>query len=80
MSEEISLRGLVLSKFRSINEFAREIGWSRNKAARIIDRVQEPTGSEMTQIAELLGLKQEVFMQIFFTDLFTLWTINQKAG
>lgn len=80
MSEEISLRGLVLSKFRSINEFAREIGWSRNKAVRIIDRVQEPTGSEMTQIAELLGLKQEVFMQIFFTDLFTLWTINQKAG
>lgn len=80
MNDKVNLRGLILSKFRSVNDFAKQIGWSRNKAARIIDRIQEPSGTEMTQIAELLELSQERFMEIFFDELFTMWTNSKKAS
>lgn len=39
---EITIRGMVLSKYKTIGAFADRIGWSRNKASRIINQKQEP--------------------------------------
>lgn len=68
-------RSLVLGKYKSIAEFADAIGWSRNKASRIVNGVQEPDANEMEQMAELFGIKTaEQFMNIFFANLSTKWT------
>lgn len=68
-------RSLVLGKYKSIAEFADAIGWSRNKASRIVNGVQEPDANEMEQMAELFGIKTaEQFMNIFFVNLSTKWT------
>lgn len=68
-------RSLVLGKYKSIAEFADAIGWSRNKASRIVNGVQEPDANEMEQMAELFGIKTaEQFMSIFFAGLSTKWT------
>lgn len=68
-------RSLVLGKYKSIAEFADAIGWSRNKASRIVNGVQEPDAEEMEQMAELFGINTaDQFMEIFFARLSTKWT------
>ena len=71
-------RGIVFAKFKSITEFAEKIGWTRNKASRIVNGVQEPNAAEMIQMAEILGIDTpEVFMDIFFGKLSTKWTFGR---
>ena len=73
-------RGLVYAKYRNITEFAEAIGWSRNKASRIVNGVQEPDAKEMEQMANVLGIDSpEEFARIFFNKLSTMWTAN-KTG
>ena len=68
-------RSLVLGKYKSIAEFADAIGWSRNKASRIVNGVQEPDAEEMEQMAELFGINTaDRFMEFFFARLSTKWT------
>lgn len=75
MLENISLRGRVLDKYKSVSEFARAVKWTRNKAARILYGKQSPSDKEIVQIASALGIDSpEVFMRIFFNDLSTKWT------
>lgn len=73
--EILTLRGAVLSKFKSISEFARAIGWKANKASRIINGVQTPSVDEIIEMSECLGIDSpEVFIQIFFSSMSTKWT------
>lgn len=74
MNKSITLRGLVLSRYKSVSDFASAIGWQRNKAARIINGSQEPDTEEMKQLAKLLDMSQSLFMNIFFGYEFTLCT------
>lgn len=75
MQENMSIRGLVLSKYKSISAFAREIGWGRQKAQRILNGIQEPTLSDIEKMAFLLNIKTaETFTCIFFASLSTKWT------
>lgn len=68
-------RSLVLGKYKSIAEFADAIGWSRNKASRIVNGVQEPDAEEMEQMAELFDINTaDQFMEVFFARLSTKWT------
>lgn len=64
-------RGLVYSKYKSMQEFSTAIGWQRNKTARIMNGVQEPNSEEMRTIAELFHLSSNEFIDIFFENQFT---------
>lgn len=72
---EITIRGMVLSKYKTIGAFADRIGWSKNKASRIINQKQEPDILEMKQLADCLDIHTpEDFMGTFFGDMSTKWT------
>jgi plasmid maintenance system antidote protein VapI len=71
----INLRGAVMSKYKTIGEFANEIGWNRNKASRIVNGVQDPDIEDIQKITKVLGIEsKDVFLNIFFSSLSTLWT------
>lgn len=66
---QMGYRGIVFAKFKNITEFAEAVGWSRNKASRIVNGVQEPNANEMEQMANVLGVKSpEEFAAIFLND------------
>ena len=68
-------RGIVLSQYKSITDFAVSIGWTRNKASRIVNGKQEPDAKDMERMAEVLEINTpEKFMDIFFDKLSTKWT------
>ncbi len=69
-----SLKGKVLGKFFSITAFAEAIGWSRNKASRIVNGVQEPTVDDIVSITTVLCLNEKDFFDTFFAALSTLCT------
>ena len=72
---EMTLRGKVLSRYKTVSDFAEAIGWSRNKASRIVNGVQEPDTNEMQQLAELLQISTaEDFTALFFPKMSTKWT------
>lgn len=52
------LRGLVYSKFRSATEFARELGWSKQRLHNIMTAQTEPHISDVNAIAK--GLNKSV--------------------
>lgn len=68
---ELSLRGLVLSKYRSISQFADAIGWERGKASRIVNGRQQPSKADMESMIVLLGIDQNAVAPVFFGQMFT---------
>lgn len=80
MDSMLTLRGIVLSKFKTIGEFADAIGWKRSKASRILNGVQVPDVVDAQKMAESLEIDSaELFMQIFFHSLSTKWTNSKSA-
>ena len=63
---ELTIRGLVFSKFSSISEFANAIGWQRNKAARIINKKQEPSKKDMEDMITVLEIPEASVAPVFF--------------
>ena len=75
MDNIITLRGVVMSKYKTSGECAQAIGWKRNKASRIVNGIQDPDITDMELLARTLDIKtQEDFIRIFFAPLSTLWT------
>ena len=71
------LMGAVLSKFRTITNFAKAMEWDRKKASRIINRHQKPTANDMEQMARLLNIRDaESFVRIFLPSVPTMWENN----
>lgn len=68
---EVSLRGLVLSKYKTVTAFANAIGWERGKASRIVNGSQEPGKKDMEQIIALLEIEKSAVAPIFFGSMFT---------
>ncbi|MBO5987293.1 MAG: helix-turn-helix transcriptional regulator [Lachnospiraceae bacterium] len=69
---ENQIRGTVFSRFNSIESFAREIGWKRNKASRIVNGIQRPSADDMEQMAKCLKIPDaQAFCSIFFPGLTT---------
>ena len=67
------IRGAVFNKYGSITEFANAIGWSRNKASRIVNLDQTPTAEDIEQMAVCLDtVVPEKFMSVFFPRLSTM--------
>lgn len=72
---EMNLRGMVLSKYKTIGAFADAVGWKRNKASRIVNGVQEPDITDIQNMAKALEIdSQDAFIRIFFAPLSTMWT------
>lgn len=66
---ENKIRGAVFSKFPSILAFSSSIGWTRQKASRIVNGVQRPSAEDMEEMAKLLGINNsDDFMNIFFPN------------
>lgn len=79
MKDKKTYRGLVFSKFHSISDFARGTGWSRNKASRIVNGLQEPNSDDIADMVRVFEISsQEDFMEIFFAELSTKWTIESR--
>lgn len=75
MADAITLRGLVLSKYKTIGDFAKAIGWKRNKASRIVNGKQYPNTEEIQKITACLNINSaDLFVNIFFAPLSTMWT------
>ncbi|MFR0870513.1 MAG: helix-turn-helix domain-containing protein [Oscillospiraceae bacterium] len=68
------LKSKVLGKFFSITAFAEAIGWSRNKASRIINGMQEPSCDDIVDLTNVLDLGEKEFFAIFFDKLSTMCT------
>ena len=68
---EISLRGAVLSKYKTITEFSSAIGWERGKASRIVNGTQQPSKKDMEQIITLLDIEKGAVAPLFFGSIFT---------
>lgn len=70
---ENTIRGAVFSKFSSISDFAKAVGWKRNKASRIVNLVQRPSAEDMEQMASVLGISDaNKFVSIFFPGQSTM--------
>lgn len=57
--EQISFRGLVYSKFKTIADFAQAIGWTRQKATNIVNGVQEPSLADVDKMSKALDVSFE---------------------
>jgi len=52
--KENKLRGMVFGKCGTIRNFAARLGWSTRKANCIVNGKQEPTASDIIQMADVL--------------------------
>ena len=68
------LKSKVMGKFFSITAFADAMGWSRNKASRVVNGIQEPTVDDVTAMTSVLDLSEKEFFNIFFASLSTMCT------
>lgn len=69
----VTLRGLVLSRFPSISDFANNMHWSRHRASNIVNGRQRPTADEMEKLASALDIDEpSMFMALFFPSLSTM--------
>ena len=68
---ELTIRGLVISKFNSIGDFAAAIGWQRNKASRIVNGKQEPSKKDMEDMIVTLEISEAYVAPVFFGSMFT---------
>lgn len=70
---KVSLRGVVLSHFDSISDFARSVHWDRKKAADIVNGRRRPTAQEMETIATATNMTDsKLFLSLFFPMLSTM--------
>lgn len=79
MNNIMTLRGLILSQYRTTTDFSNAIGWSRNKTGRILRGEQELSMSDIVDITLTLSIEdRELFDDIFFPQLSTKWTRVEK--
>ena len=58
MNNENRIRGEVLSRFKSVSEFAQHIGWNYAKANRIVSGAQKPDTDDIRQMCEALSISE----------------------
>ena len=63
--KENKIRGLILGRYSSISAFAREIGWTRQKASKVIEYKQEPSLDDIYAISRAVGKDAEEIASIF---------------
>ena len=77
---EITLKGLVVSKYGSAGKFAEALGWSGRKGRDIVSGRQHPTARDMERMADALDIQSpEAFCAVFFKHQSTKWTGERMA-
>jgi len=66
MMEEMDLRGLIVSKYRSVLNFSKVLNWSSRKAYDIVNRKQEPTGKDIESMCDALDVVIPAYMRKLF--------------
>ena len=66
--ENISFRGVVYSKYRSIADFAACIGWTRQKGTNIVNGISEPTLDDVDKMSKALGMTFEDTARFFLPE------------
>lgn len=59
------LRGLIYKSYDSEADFARKLGWPRQRVYRITNGLKEPSVSELNNMAEVLNKSVGDLAQIF---------------
>lgn len=65
MVENIQFRGIVYSKFKSIADFAKSIGWTRQKCTNIVNGITEPSLDDVDKMAKALNMSFEETARFF---------------
>ena len=65
MVDEISLRGVVYDRYKSIAALADHVGWTRQKATNIVNMLTEPSLEDVDKLAKALGLSFERTARFF---------------
>lgn len=66
MSNKIRpLRSLIFGKYDSEAEFARELGWSKQRLNKITNGLKEPSVTEINALANGLETTADNLVQIF---------------
>ncbi|MBR0159797.1 MAG: helix-turn-helix transcriptional regulator [Oscillospiraceae bacterium] len=74
----MTLRGVIVSKYGSLDAFGKDVGWSHRKVSYIVNGKQEPTASEIELMADKLEIEvSDLFRQIFFGACSQ--TVNMEA-
>ena len=61
MAKNLGMRGLIYSKYESESQFARTLGWSRQRLFKITNGRKIPTLFEVNDMADALGVH---FMEV----------------
>ena len=59
------LRGMIYSQYPSMVEFARVVGWSSEKLKRVVNKGQEVTLKDASDLSLALGISMERMCNIF---------------
>lgn len=70
--EMVTLKGLAISQFGSCTNFAKAMNWNRSKAARILNKEQDPTLSDIDKIVKKMNIPKEYIVPLFFGTMFTM--------
>ena len=65
MARVSELRGIIYSKYDSESQFAKELGWNRQRLNKITNGIKEPDLEEVAAIANKLDRTTDEIFHIF---------------
>ncbi len=69
-SQEMTLISVVCSRYQSISDFAKAIGWTYSKAYKTINHERQARRADMEQFISHFGLSPEAVTPLFFGTMF----------
>ena len=61
----LKLRGLIYSQYRNESDFARSVGWSRQKINKLTNGIQQPTIDDLVVLSNSLNTSLDDIVNIF---------------
>jgi len=67
LQNQLTVRGLALSKYKTISGFADAVGWSRSKATRVLNDLDKASLSDIKAMCNALSIQDPAeIVDIFF--------------
>lgn len=66
--EQMTFRGLIYSRYKTIADFARAIGWTRQKATNIVNGTQEPSLDDIDKMAKAMEMSLDETARFFLPN------------
>ena len=63
-----AIRGLIFSRYKTQSYFAEHIGWTKQKLSKILLGRQEPTVTDLNDMAKGLDCSAEKLIHIFLSE------------